>query len=44
MKIPVHIGKHGLSHEFNDLDHNNLQGLTPFIYPSTAAIAGFLVL
>ena len=40
MKIPVQIEKHGLTHEFNELDHNNLQGPTPFIYPSTGAATG----
>ena len=40
MKIPVQIEKHGLRHAFNELDRNNLQGPTPFIYPSTAAATG----
>ena len=40
MKLPVQIEKHGLRHEFNELDHNNLQGLTPFIYSSTGAATG----
>jgi hypothetical protein len=40
MKIPMQIGKHGLTHEFNKLDRNNLQGPTPPIYPSNAAATG----
>jgi hypothetical protein len=40
MKIPMQIGKHGLTHEFNEIDNNNLQGLTPFVYPSTGAATG----
>ena len=31
MKIPMQIEKHGLRHEFNELDHNNLLGPTAFI-------------
>ena len=37
MKLPVQIEKHELTHEFNALDHDNLQALTPFIYTSNAA-------
>ena len=37
MKMPVQIEKHGLRYGFNDLDHDNLQALTPLIYTSDAA-------
>ena len=40
MKMPVQIEKHGLRHEFNEFDHNNLLGPSTFIYPSTGAATG----